>query len=145
MNTKDKYSRIKAMGIFQHGGKTLASRCYDSKKDQHFYRLLGGSLFEQEYAVDAIHREIMEELGSEIENVVLHGVCENIFTYEGEPGDEVVFMYTADLANKEIYQKNEFPILDHPDGILEWIPVEDVLSGEKILYPEYDYSCVFNK
>lgn len=102
-------------------------------------------MWHREYSVDAVHRKIMEELGSEITNVELQGASENIFVYEGESGDEVVFMYTADLVNQELYDQKEISILDHPEGIAEWISVEQVLNGEKVLYPEYDYTQVFSR
>lgn len=79
--------RFKAMGVFVHDGKILASKGHDSNKNPYdFYRLIGGTIDFGETAEQAIHREILEELGTEIENVVQLNVIENIFQYEGRNG-----------------------------------------------------------
>ena len=70
-----------------------------------FYRPLGGSVEPGETSQKAIEREIREELGEEIENVELLGVLEEIFTHEGLPGHEVIFIYDAEFIDKRVYGK----------------------------------------
>ena len=41
-----------------------------------------------EYAIDAIRREMREEIGAELDNIVLLGTLENIFTFAGTAGHE---------------------------------------------------------
>lgn len=60
-----------------------------------FHRLLGGSIELGERAVDAAVREIAEELRFDVTDLQFLGVVENIFTFEGEHGHEVVFIYRA--------------------------------------------------
>ena len=52
-----------------------------------------------EPADDAVVREIVEELHAELAQVTLLGVIENVFTYAGAPGHEVVFVYAATVAD----------------------------------------------
>ena len=54
--------RIKVMCVFNHQGKTLASKGYDHVKDEVFYRLIGGTIDFGEKSEDGIRREIQEEL-----------------------------------------------------------------------------------
>ena len=74
---------VKAICVFVHNGKTLASKGVDAKKGETFYRGIGGSVHFREMSEDAMRREIKEELGCEIENLELLTVAENIFTYDG--------------------------------------------------------------
>src|SRR3989344_2264408 len=98
--------KIKAMCIFRKNGKILVAKCFDKIKNEHFYRILGGSVKFSEISEIGIRREIQEELLSEIENLKLVDVIENLFTYEGSKGHEIVFLYTGDLARKELYTQN---------------------------------------
>jgi ADP-ribose pyrophosphatase YjhB (NUDIX family) len=72
------------------------------------YRPLGGGIEFGEQAIDALHRELREELGTALLNVELVTTTENIFTFEGERGHEIVFIYQADLADTSLYEIDEF-------------------------------------
>ncbi|WP_460164643.1 NUDIX domain-containing protein [Pseudomonas sp. S2_F03] len=48
-----------------------------------------------ETSAQAIVREVQEELGLAITDVRLLGTLENIFTYAGRPGHEIVQVYDA--------------------------------------------------
>lgn len=67
----------------------------ETKQPATFHRLLGGHVEFGEPAADAVVREIAEELHAELAQVTLLGVIENVFTYAGAPGHEVVFVYAA--------------------------------------------------
>ncbi len=79
-----------------------------------------------------------EELGAEITGLRQIGVLENIFTYQGCPGHEIVFVFRADFSDRAIYD------LQTPVGIKDndepfpalWKPLEEFASGRSILYPE---------
>ncbi|OHB08340.1 MAG: hypothetical protein A2W64_03360 [Candidatus Zambryskibacteria bacterium RIFCSPLOWO2_02_39_10] len=93
---------------------------------------------------DGVRREVREELNSEINNLSLVKVVENIFMYEGNPGHEVVFIYTAEFVNKELYKKEKIHIVEpHLEFDAEWISIAEVLNGKIILYPATDYSDIF--
>lgn len=135
--------RVKVMCILTHEGKTLASKGYDKNKDETFYRLLGGSLEFGETLEDGVRREIREELHCEIENLIFAKLVENIFTYEGKQGHDLVFLYKGELSDKALYKKETIHIIEpYSEFEAAWIPVEDVLSGKITLYPAADYSDV---
>ncbi len=68
-----------AICVLQHNGRILAAEGYDPKKQQTFYRPLGGAIEFGEYGVDTIARELMEELGAAVVELRYLGVAENIF------------------------------------------------------------------
>lgn len=62
-----------------------------------YHRLIGGGVELGETHRGAIIREVREELGAEIRDLSLLGVVENLFTIDGQPGHEIVFVYTGTL------------------------------------------------
>ncbi len=133
--------RVKAMCVFCHQGKTLASCGEDQKTGEKFYRLLGGSVEFGESAEQAVRREMIEEIQSEISNLTFLRVVENIFEFEGIPGHEVVFIYKGDLVRRELY---DLPVFPFDEGetrqTAKWVNADDIISGQSILYPSTDYS-----
>jgi len=62
---------------------------------------------------------------------------ENIFTCDGKPGHEIVFLMSASFEDKSYYKKDN--ILCNENGApftSMWISIQDFKSGKKILYPE---------
>jgi 8-oxo-dGTP pyrophosphatase MutT (NUDIX family) len=111
-----------AVVVIKNGNKTLVSPGYDKIKDKSFYRLLGGGIDFGETSLAAIKREIKEELNVELENYKLLTITENIFTYNGDSGHEICFIYRADFKDKLNYEKKEFSILDSDhDGKVIWL------------------------
>lgn len=138
---QEKKIRIKAMCLFNHEGKTLASKGFDEKKGETFYRVIGGSVDFGEKTEEGVRREVREELGCEVENLKLVNVVENIFEYNGIPGHEVVFLYKGDLSNKALYEQEKIHIVEpYSEFDAEWISIEDIVSGKSILYPALNYS-----
>ena len=97
-----------AICVFRDGNRILVGDGYDPTKREVFYRPLGGGIRFGEASQVALRREIHEELGVEIENPRLLGVLENLFTFDGEPGHEVVFVYDAELKDPSLYQRDQF-------------------------------------
>ena len=62
-----------------------------------FHRLIGGSVELGETHLDAVRREVREELSAAIHELSYLGVVENIFHLDGEVGHEIVFVYTGRL------------------------------------------------
>ena len=136
----------KAMCIFHHDGKILVSKHFDSVKNENFYRMLGGGVNFSETSEAGIRREIQEELSSDIENLKLLDVIENIFTFEGVKGHEICFLYTGDLAKKELYSQDSIHVVeDTYEFNAKWVALEDILNGSVPLYPIFDYKNLLNK
>ncbi|HEY4506156.1 MAG TPA: NUDIX domain-containing protein [Candidatus Paceibacterota bacterium] len=141
--------KVKAMCLLENDGKYLVANAETLKGDPtrrrivhgKFYRALGGSLNFYETAEEGVRREIREELNSEIENLELLDVVENLFVYAGEQGHEVVFLFKGNLADKSLHGKQSVHILE--DGYefdAVWIPREKLVGKDKPLYPTADYS-----
>lgn len=52
-------------------------------------------------------REWREEYGLTLDRPRLPGVLENVITYEGEPGHEIVFAFEARFVEPHVYTRNE--------------------------------------
>ncbi len=135
--------RVKAMCVFMHEGKMLASRGLDRKSGKVFYRLLGGGVEFGESSEQAVRREMIEEVQSEILNLSFVTVVENIFEFEEIRGHEVVFIFKGDLARRELY---DLPVFTFYEGEneqeAEWVDADEIISGRSILYPSTDYSQI---
>lgn len=94
-----------ALCIFHHQGKILVNPFHDPVKQQSLFRPLGGGVEFGEKSIDAIVREIREELDLPIRDVRLLGTLESIFTYLGKPGHEVVQVYDAQFEDLTLYDK----------------------------------------
>ncbi|MEP6774629.1 MAG: NUDIX hydrolase [Chloroflexota bacterium] len=99
--------RVLSLGIFGRGDSIFVAEGFDPVKGEIFYRPLGGGVEFGEQAADALVREMREETGLEVSNLRYSGMCENIFTYLGERGHEIVLLYEADFTDRSIYDKDE--------------------------------------
>lgn len=131
----DKFKEIRpiALGIAIKDGKILASRGYDKVKDAHFYRCLGGGIEFLEKSDATLKREFMEEIEANITVGEFLGVSENIFTFNGQTGHELILLYSVKVDDAS-YKEHYF-IEGDKDHIVEWIDVDLVKSGKVLLYP----------
>lgn len=126
--------RSTALAVIRHAdGRILLEKGYDPCKDAYFYRPLGGGIEFDERSADALVREFIEELGQPIIIERLLKVIENIFTYDGRPGHEIVFVYEARLANKVDEAREYFKRLDGGDAVVAWV---DTKTADLPLYPD---------
>lgn len=126
-----------ALCIIKNEDKILVMDGYDPKKDQAFYRLLGGGIEFGERAEAALKREFQEELETGLENIKFVTTLENIFTFDGEQGHEIVMVFQADLSNKELYQKDSMDIIDSKGKHKAlWKKITDFKEKREILYPD---------
>ena len=129
------FIRFVVLCVFRNNNRILVGTGYDGVKDEEFLRPLGGSVEFGETAVDAIRREIREELNTEISAPVQLGVLENIFTCEGKPGHEVVAVFDAELLNPALYEMEEVPLYEEVWGSeARWIDLADLPAMP--LYPD---------
>lgn len=124
-----------ALGIAKKDNKILVGIGYDKVKKQTFYRALGGGIEFGETSKDAVKREFQEEIHADIKVGELLGVTENIFTYQGKTGHEIVFLYSIEIPNDNF--KNDYEINDEVGKYnAVWVDIDDFKSGKKIIYPE---------
>jgi ADP-ribose pyrophosphatase YjhB (NUDIX family) len=101
------------------------------------WRLPGGTIEFGERGSETVVREIHEELGVEIQGAAYLGTVENIFTYLGARGHELVRVYAARFADQRLYERDHFDCIE-VDGsrfTCVWKPIADFRAGVP-LYPE---------
>jgi 8-oxo-dGTP pyrophosphatase MutT (NUDIX family) len=94
--------RAIALCVFRYGDRILVAQNYDPVKKQTFYRPLGGTIEFGEAAADTVRREIQEELGLDTADMKYLGTLENIFTYAGKAGHEIVMIFDGKFLNPDI-------------------------------------------
>jgi ADP-ribose pyrophosphatase YjhB (NUDIX family) len=127
-----------ALVLFRRAdGAILAAPGFDKVKQQAFYRPLGGEIEFGELAVDAARREIREELTAEIDDPKLLGVFENIFTFLGRSGHELVWVFEATFQDASFTERDVVYALEG-DATFEvhWVPLRRFIDGEVPLYPD---------
>jgi len=128
-----------AICVFRNGDRILVAEGYDSVKDEVFYRPLGGTIEFGEYGHEAVIREIREELGSEVKNLRYMGTVENIFTFEGKKGHEIVLVYEGELTDQSMYERPLVEGFEEADrSIIRalWKPIGYFEGGKVPLYPD---------
>jgi len=114
-----------AVVVIRQGNLILAGSGHDDTKNDDFYRLPGGGIEMGETSLEALKREIREEFAAELKNIKFLKVVENIFTFNGQLGHEICFIYQADFVDQSLYQKSVFNILDSQLGhTATWIPAD---------------------
>lgn len=107
----------------RRGADLLVYEGVDRVSGQRIYRPLGGGVEFGERAVEAVHRELREELGAELANVSLLGVLENVFQWEGRPHHEIAFVFAADLVDASFYGRDELGKVLDADDEVSWQPL----------------------
>ena len=129
--------RCIAICLFQKDGRIFVAEGYDSVKQQYFYRPLGGTIEFGELSEQTIIRELQEEIGAKVINTRYLTTLENIFTYQGEQGHEIILVYSGDFADKSIYKASQLE--GHEDSgeifIAKWKLLADFGDGQTPLYP----------
>lgn len=138
MGLKSGQVRPLVVCVFRHGDNILVAEGYDSVKREVFYRPLGGTIEFEERSQDALARELREELGAEVSNLRYLGTFENIFTYDGKPGHEIVLVYDGLFADRSMYARAELKGREH-DGTtfkVVWKSLAEFRAGAARLYPD---------
>ncbi|TDF82654.1 NUDIX hydrolase [Pseudomonas sp. H9] len=97
--------RALALCVFHHQGKILVNQFHDADANKTLFRPIGGGIEFGERSVDAIAREVQEELNQPITAVQLLGTLESIFTYAGKPGHEFVQVFDAQFSDPSLYEQ----------------------------------------
>ncbi|WP_018349514.1 NUDIX hydrolase [Longispora albida] len=131
-----KLSRIRpvALAVPMRGEDVLVFQ-YSYRSNGHtFCRPLGGGIEYGETALEAVHRELNEEIGAELADVTLLGVLENIFDRDGVEGHEVVFVFGCRLADASLYERDEVGVVSDDGSPVSWKPLSS-FGPHLPLYP----------
>ena len=127
-----------AICIVRQADRILVFEGRDQVKQQTFYRPLGGGIEFGETGMQAIAREIKEELNADLIDVRYLFALENIFTCNGQAGHEIVLVYSASFADPRFSEQAE--ITGHEDNGATfrafWKPLSDFGPDGAPLYPD---------
>ncbi|PAX48308.1 NUDIX hydrolase [Brunnivagina elsteri] len=129
--------RVIALGLIRNGDKIFVSEGYDPVKQEKFYRAMGGGVDFGETSFEAVKREFQEEIQAELKNIRYIGCLENLFTFNGKPGHEIIQLYECDFVEPKYYQleRQEFTEGERKK-IAVWVDINRCKSGELKLVPE---------
>jgi 8-oxo-dGTP pyrophosphatase MutT (NUDIX family) len=129
--------RVLALGLIRDGQRIFVSEGYDPVKQLTYYRAMGGGVDFGETSLEALKREFQEEIQAELTNIRYLGCLENIFTFNGLPGHEMIQLFESDFVDPKFYQLDK---LDFSEGERQktalWIDINRCKSGELRLVPE---------
>ncbi|MEM7724856.1 MAG: NUDIX hydrolase [Cyanobacteria bacterium P01_A01_bin.45] len=134
--------RVLALGIIRDQERIFISEGYDPVKQQTFYRAMGGGVEFGETSHQALKREFMEEIQAELKNIRYLACLENIFTFNGKSGHEIIQLYECEFVESKFYQQEK---IDFSEGerkkVALWVDINKFKTGELKLVPEnfYDY------
>jgi len=126
-----------AVCVFRTGDRILVAEGRDSRKNQVFYRPLGGTIEFGEHGEETVRRELKEEIGAKVVDVQYLGMLENIFVYEGRRGHEIVLVYDGTFVNKSLYEVEviEGNELGHKFNAV-WKQLRDFSPDKPPVYPD---------
>jgi len=130
--------RVLVLGLIRDGERIFVSEGYDPVKQDIFYRALGGGVEFGETSRLALEREFQEEIQADLTNIRYLGCIENLFTFNGRQGHEIIQLYQCDFADPKFYQLESLIFSEsetHKHRAL-WIDISCFKSGELRLVPE---------
>lgn len=129
--------RVLALGVITKDDRVFISEGYDPVKQQTFYRALGGGVDFGETSLEALKREFQEEIQADLTNIEFLEVLENLFTFNGKPGHEILMVYRCDFVDSKFYELEEliFAEGERKKKAL-WVDISRFKSGELRLVPE---------
>ena len=115
---------VRAAGIIIHNNKILTHR---NTKSDH-YALIGGRVEIGEDSEATLKREIMEEMGKEIEITGYISTIENFFEMDSQKYHEIMFVHKAEFKNEKDQEIEE--TIKNIEGkdylVYEWISLEKI-------------------
>ena len=128
--------RARVVCVFRRGDRILVGMAVDPRNGRRYARTIGGGIETGERSVDALRREIREELGLEIAGPRLLGVLENIFALDDRQVHEIVFVYDAAFADASAYERGGLPV-DEAACVepARWVSIDTFRDGATPIYP----------
>ncbi len=88
---------VRSAAIIIHNNKVLLHK----NKYEDYYALLGGRTQIGESSIETVKREVMEEIGKEIEVTGYCCTIENFFNFRDSEYHEIMFVHLAEFVNDE--------------------------------------------
>lgn len=129
--------RVLALGLIRDGERIFISEGYDPVKQQTFYRAMGGGVDFGETSRDALQREFQEEIQAGLTNIHYLGCLENLFSFNGQQGHEILQVYQCDFVEPKFYQLEQLVFAEgNRKKKALWVEISRFTSGELKLVPE---------
>lgn len=132
----DQRIRNLAVRLPVRDGHVLVQEFGGAEGEAPFVRAIGGGIEFGERAVEALRSEYLEELGVAVTGETLITVTENIFSFLGKAGHEIVHIFAVESAELEAWPLDTRVKVIDDDSIVAWHRVH-TLGGDGLpLYPE---------
>lgn len=131
--------RAIAIGVLRDGDRLLVAEGVDaSKRNEVFYRPLGGAIEFGEAAAETVRREFSEEMDTDVVVESVLGVLENRFVLEGAPGHEIVLVFEVTLTDTSLLEREAIDCMEEGGlpFVARWMPIEAFRGGSALLYPD---------
>ena len=127
--------RATAIVVVWRGDQLLVSEGFDRVKGTSYYRPLGGGIEPGERSHEAAARELREEVGFDVVDLTLLGVLENLFTVDGRPGHEIMFVYQGRFEDPRAYEAAELRGIEANGDPMRavWRPLRSFNDDERLV------------
>jgi 8-oxo-dGTP pyrophosphatase MutT (NUDIX family) len=125
--------RTLAVAVIRRDDTVLVFERRDTLTGEVAYRLLGGGIEFGESGIEAVVRELREEIGAELDGVRYLGALEHRFDFEGEPRHEIALVYEASLRDPALYDRDTWRV-EAVDVL--WKRLTDFADGADRLWPD---------
>ncbi|MBF2097477.1 MAG: NUDIX hydrolase [Gloeomargaritaceae cyanobacterium C42_A2020_066] len=128
--------RVLALGLIQDGDRLFLSEGYDPVKQRTFYRALGGGVDFGETSHEALEREFREEIQADLTDIQYLGCLENLFTFNGRPGHEIIQLYRCRFADPDFYTLQSITFQEgNRQKLALWVPLAALRSEDLTVVP----------
>lgn len=132
--------RVIALALIRDDERVFLSLGHDPESKQHFWRPLGGGVNFGERSEEALRREFLEEIDQSIEILSPAVLFQNVFTYNGAAGHEIILMHEARFVDEAMLTREPCSIAESgPEGsthLVQWVPLEQLRNDPDPLYPD---------
>ncbi len=136
----EKRPRSVSLAVIRHPrNDTILAVCFHRHDTgQPYYRPAGGGIEYGETSRAAVHREVREELGVEVESHRLLTVAENIYRNERDQvAHQIMFLWEVSFVDPSLYERQIFIVNDTNPPPLEahWVSPVDLARRGIHLFP----------
>lgn len=132
INNEKEHFKFRVCGILTHNGKFLAARMNSNT----FYCFPGGHTEIGEDTETAVQREMLEEIGFEVNVKSLTAIAQNLYTSaNGDLFHELSYYYLVEAKNIEDLNPQDYEVLENDKGVMKkiefkWLTKEQLINSD---------------